>query len=186
MVPTPGTATKRDLLRNNESIGAMPCELVDGTLVQKTVGYEESEIAVLIATMFNNFILPRKLGIVLGVAGTLRIVPGRYRAPDVSFIPRKSFPGGKRPKDPIPSLVPALVVEVLSKGNTKKEMEGKLREYFTGGAKLVWLVDPKKRNVRVYTSRTDFETRGETDSLDGGSVLPGFQLAIRQLFDREW
>jgi Uma2 family endonuclease len=186
MLPIPGTATEDDLLRNNESMFRTAlCELVEGTLVEKPVGYEESEIAFLIGTYINLFVLPRKVGIVLGEAGTLRLCPGLVRAPDVSFIARTSFPDGKRPKEPIPNLVPDLAVEVLSKSNTKKEMEGKLREYFGAGTRLVWLVDPKKRTVRVFVSPTSFTTLAVGDTLAGGVVLPGFQLAVRELFERD-
>jgi hypothetical protein len=68
--PTPGTATENDVLdvlaREN-----IPCELVEGTLVEKAMGYEESEIAGLLLTFLNNFVRPRKLGIVTGADGTI-------------------------------------------------------------------------------------------------------------------
>src|SRR5271157_5259469 len=67
--PTPGTATEKDVIeildRENR-----PCELVEGTLVEKPVGYEESEIAVVILTALYSFVRPRKLGIVTGPDGT--------------------------------------------------------------------------------------------------------------------
>jgi Uma2 family endonuclease len=53
--------------------------------------------------------------------------------------------------------------------------------YLTNGARLVWLVHPEKRLVIVITSNnTDILTEGDT--LDGGEVLPGFQLSVRQIF----
>jgi Uma2 family endonuclease len=84
---------------------------------------------------------------------------------------------------PIPDWVPNLVAEVLSPGNTVDEMDRKLREYFDAGVQLVWYIDPRNRTVRVYTSYDDFTTLTEGDELDGGSVLPGFRLSIRELFE---
>jgi Uma2 family endonuclease len=74
------------------------------------------------------------------------------------------------------------VVEVLSEGNTSKEMARKLDEYFTAGVRVVWYVDLKKRTVRVYTSRDRSVLLHEKDTLDGGDVLPGFTLSIREWF----
>jgi Uma2 family endonuclease len=180
--PTPGTATERDLIAANES-KARPAlyELVEGTLVEKGMGYEESEIALLIAIHLGNFILPRNLGILTGEAGMMRTT-SQVRAPDVAFLSRDRFPGGKRPKGPIAPVGPDLAVEVLSKSNTKKEMALKLDEYFASGTKLAWLVDPKTRSVRVHTSPTESIRLELGDTLDGGDVLPGFLLPLAELF----
>ena len=119
--PTPGTATEKDLLEvldhENRS-----CELVEGTLVEKAVGYEESVLAFLIGTFLNNFVLPRNLGIVSGPDGTIKLFAGLIRIPDVAFASWNCFPDRKAPKTPIPHIAPDLAVEVLSKGNTKPEM----------------------------------------------------------------
>ena len=75
-----------------------------------------------------------------------------------------------------------VTVEVLSEGNTEKEMARKCQEYFTAGAGLVWLVDPARRTVRVYTSPADYTVLRDDHQLDGGTVLPGFTLKLRELF----
>ena len=82
----------------------------------------------------------------------------------------------------IPTVAPDLVVEVLSKGNTRREMVRKLDEYFRAGVRLVWYVDPKSRTVRVYTTPDDSVVLSEDQHLDGGDVLPGFTLSIRDWF----
>ena len=95
---------------------------------------------------------------------------------------RVLLPGGRVPTDPIPDLVPELLVEVLSPGNTSAEMSRKLQEYFTAGVCLVWLIDPATRTVRVYTDTASCRSFDESGSLDGGDVLPGFQLTLREVF----
>src|SRR5262249_26178019 len=87
--PPPGTATEKDLIRTNESkLRTAICELVDGTLVEKATGWEESAIAGLIIHALVAFVRPRKLGTVLAPDGMLRLVPGLVRVPDVSFLAR--------------------------------------------------------------------------------------------------
>ncbi len=179
--PTPGTATEKDVIDvlDRENV---PCELVEGTLVEKPMGYEESALAILIGTFLNNYVRPRKLGIVTGSDGTIRLFPGLVRMPDVAFASWECFPDRKRPKVPIPQLAPDLVVEVLSKSNTKPEMTRKLGEYFAAGVKVVWMVDPRKRTVRVHTAVECSVLFKAGQTLDGGAVLPGFVLRLDELF----
>jgi Uma2 family endonuclease len=140
--PTPGTATEKDLIRvlDHEN---RPCELVEGTLVEKPMGFDESELGVHIVILVGSFVRRHKLGIVTGADGPIRFFPGLVRIPDIAFVSWDRLPGRKRPKVPIPHLVPDLVVEVLSKGNTKREIDRKLQEYFEAGVGSVWIVDPK-------------------------------------------
>jgi Uma2 family endonuclease len=83
---------------------------------------------------------------------------------------------------PIPNLVPDLAVEVLSLSNTADEIERKRREYFGRGTQLVWIIDLRARTVEVFTAPTVSTLLHESDTLDGGAVLPGFTLALRELF----
>ena len=184
LYPTPGTATERDVIKvlDHEN---RPCELIDGTLVEKPTGYDESEIAATIIILLGSFVRRHKLGIVTGEAGTIRLLPGMVRIPDVAFVSWDRLPGRKRPKVPIPHLVPDLVVEVLSKSNTKLELDRKLREYFEAGVRSVWLVNPKNRTVRQYTALNQSVLVNEDQSLDGGTILPGFVLRLRDLFGKD-
>lgn len=84
--PPPGMATEEDVIRNNESLFRTAiCELVDGTLVEKPEGWEESAIAILIARFLGNYVDPRRLGTVLGADGMLRLVPGLMHAAPRTF-----------------------------------------------------------------------------------------------------
>jgi Uma2 family endonuclease len=104
--------------------------------------------------------------------------------PDVAFISWKQLPNRKYPNEPIASLIPELAVEVLSESNTRGEMERKLREYFFTGTRLVWIVDPVQRTVDVHTAPDRITRLKEGEVLDGGDVLPGFQLPLERLFAR--
>ncbi|MCZ6875647.1 MAG: Uma2 family endonuclease [bacterium] len=78
--------------------------------------------------------------------------------------------------------MPNLAIEVMSESNTMGEMARKWCEYFAAGVQLLWFVDPKTRTVAVYTAPEQFTLRHEEDTLDGGAVLPGFSLSLRELF----
>ncbi len=182
--PTPGTATEADLLKvldGNERL----CELVEGSLVEKPMGLEESMIAMLIGAEILMFAQRRRLGRISGGDGPYRLFGGLVRLPDVAYISYDRLPGRKLPKDPIPNLVPDLAVEVLSKSNTPKEMKRKLEEYFAAGVRLVWIIDPRKKTVRVHTAIDRSTLLREGETLDGGDVLPGFQLPLARIFEPE-
>lgn len=180
--PTPGTATEKDVLRVLDDENRL-CELVEGTLVEKPMGYEESEIAMLIGTALTVFVRPRKLGSVTGADGTIKLFAGLVRIPDVAFTSLDRLPGRKRVRVALPRMAPDLAVEVLSKSNTPAEMRRKVGEYFAAGVRLIWIVDPKKRTARVYSAVDQSVLLDESQSLDGGDVLPGFRLALKDLFD---
>ncbi|MFI5379601.1 MAG: Uma2 family endonuclease [Tepidisphaerales bacterium] len=177
----PGTATDEDVLRLDDREGRI-CELIDGTLVEKPMGIRESAIAAEILRQVANFVVPRKLGIVTGEAGMLRIRPDRVRAPDVAFISFDRLAGGKLPDKRIPDLAPDLAAEVLSDSNTVAEMNNKLPEYFEAGVRLVWYADPRTRTVDVYSSPENPRRLTEADALDGGNVLPGFEMRVADIF----
>jgi Uma2 family endonuclease len=179
----PGTATEEDVLAVYAREKRL-CELVDGVLVEKARGFYESRLAVILIYLMETYLDQHPLGVVAGEAGMMRLAPGLVRIPDVSFVSWRQFPNQQVPRDPIPDLVPELAVEVLSATNTKQEMAGKLRDYFAAGVRLVWFVDPPARAVRVYSGPDQFELLPEDRTLDGGQVLPGFSLAVQDLFAR--
>jgi Uma2 family endonuclease len=181
--PAPGTATERDILQilQREDLA---CELIDGVVVEKAMGWMESFLAMRLGHFIQSYLDDHDLGVITGEEGMLRLLPHQIRIPDVAFYSWDHFPNRELPTKPIPPLYPDLAVEVLSEKNTEEEMGRKLREYFKAGTKLAWLVDPKNRAVRVYTSPRKFKLMTEEETLDGGDVLPGFHLPLRKLFAR--
>jgi Uma2 family endonuclease len=179
--PPPGTATEDDVLGSPEGERKL-CELVDGTLVEKAMGYRESVLAAALIRVLGDYLARHKLGILAGDAGTLRLAPGLVRIPDISFVSWDRLPDRRIPEEPMPDITADLAVEILSKGNTKAEMDRKLREFFQAGTRLAWLIDPKKRTIKVYDSADHNTLLTESDCLDGGAVLPEFKLELKQLF----
>ena len=183
LIPTPGTATVDDVVAIHNREGRN-CELINGVLVEKAMGFHESTLASVLIQILKNFLDQHRLGVVAGEGGMIRLTPELVRIPDVLFVSIDQFPDGRVGREPVPFLSPTLAVEILSPSNSKAEMDQKLRDDFAAGSKLVWYLDPDDRSVRVYTSPDQFTRLDESQTLDGGDVLPGFRLPIREWFAR--
>lgn len=179
--PPPGKATVEDVIKFDDHKDQL-CELYDGTLVRKPMGFYESYLAVQITIMLGQFVKERNLGIVAGSDGMMQVFPDEVRIPDISFISHQRLANTGFPREAAPRIAPDLAVEVISRGNTRQEMERKLREYFEAGTKAVWYVYPTTRQVVTYNSPESFVELNESDTLDAGDVLPGFTLDLKSLF----
>jgi Uma2 family endonuclease len=182
--PCPGTATEQDVIAAEAAPEKRLCELIDGTLVEKGMGQYESRLATVLSHFIETYLDTHDSGVCYGPDAMLRVAPGRVRLPDVAFVSWDKLPNHELPAEPIANLVPDIAVEVLSASNTRREMENKRCEYFQGGARLVWEIDPPTRTARMYTSPDQFQEIELNGSLDGGDVLPGFSLPLAQLFAR--
>jgi Uma2 family endonuclease len=135
------------------------------------------------------FVDQLNLGVVAGGKGPIRLSPALVRLPDVSFIRWDSVEDPDEIENPAGAFLeypPDLAVEVLSPGNTRREMEIKLEEYAKAGVKLVWYVDPEWKEVDVFPKANPKrkKTVGVGDTLDGGDVLPGFTLPVAKTFEK--
>ncbi|MBI1927669.1 Uma2 family endonuclease, partial [Candidatus Poribacteria bacterium] len=101
-------------------------------------------------------------------------------APDIAFVRQDRLPppgqGGyfQGPPD--------LAVEVVSPGDTSREVDEKVAEWLNAGTPLVWVVRPQHRTVTVYRSLTDLTVLTEEDTFDGEAVVPGFHCRVNEIF----
>jgi len=181
--PLPGTAVEADVLRIHEEEGRL-CELIDGVLVEKTMGYHESKLAGWLAYLLHDYLQTNDLGTVTVPDGTMRLAPGQVRIPDVAFVSHQREAACPDVASPIPELAPDLAIEVVSEGNTPGEIERKIKEYFFAETALVWVVDPRTFTVDVYTAPDQMVTLDETKDLTGDPVLPGLRLPVARVFEK--
>ena len=179
--PAPGTATENDVVQIHNREQRL-FELVDGVLVEKAMGWWESVLTIELGRVLGNFVDRRKLGVLAGPDGMLRLFPGLVRIPDLSFVSNARIAGHRAKRESVLPLAPDLAIEVLSEGNTPREIDRKIREYFQAGTRLAWVFYPVERDVTVYTSADHFTVLSEKQTLTGGRVLPGFKLPLRKLF----
>lgn len=159
-------------------------ELIEGELKRMSpAGDEHGRVGMELAIPLGSYIKKAKLGkIYLAETGFLiGTNPDTVRAPDIAFVRMeriKESPGLKGYRIGAPDLA----VEVVSPGDTVSEVEGKVSEWLDGGALMVWVVSPKLHTVTVYRSLVDIVTLTEKDELNGGDVVPGFQIQVAEIF----
>jgi Uma2 family endonuclease len=117
-------------------------------------------------------------GYVTGADGGYKVAGEDY-LPDVGFIAKVRLPDP--PHETWISLPPDLAVEVLSPSDKPDDTRIKLVHYLAAGT-VVWVVDPDQKQVEVYTPGPAVKRLGEDDTLDGSDVLPGFTLAVKEIF----
>lgn len=180
--PPPGTATEGDVVRYLEAPRKRLCELIDGVLVEKAMGVLEGLFGLWIGRLIGNFVEEHDLGLVFGADSPFRFQLGLIRYPDASYISWERIPDEELPPAPVARIVPDLAVEVISEGNTKREMEMKLDLYFQSGVRAAWIIDPATKTASVYSSRRRVKHLGIDGEIDGGKVLPGFKLPLTDMF----
>jgi Uma2 family endonuclease len=161
-------------------------EVVDGKIVEKPpMGAMQSVLGSVLHGLLAPFVRSHRLG--RTVAETLfliRSAPERQRRPDVAFVSTQRWPLSR----PVPDreywdVIPDLAVEIISKSNTAEAIAEKIEEYFAAGVRLVWVVYPVTTKVYVYDSPTQIRVLTLGDELDGRAVLPGFRVALADLFE---
>ena len=160
-------------------------ELIRGELYETMPsGQEHGEIAMQIGRLLLNFAAPRRLGRVMGSdAGVwLERDPDTVREPDVAFFAADKMPPGARVSG-YAEAVPNLVVEIASPSNSAREVRDKARMWLSFGVRLVWVVYPDARAVELHTGDGGRRMLAESDTLDGGDVLPGFSCRVGDIFD---
>lgn len=160
-------------------------ELVRGVLhVSEPPGFVHGKLAVRIGARLLAFVDDRNLGEVAVESGyVLERAPDTVRGPDVSFIRAERAPVGDA-RETFVEGVPDLAVEIRSPGDHAGEIAAKVAEYLNAGTSIVWVVDPRKRVILVHTPDGMTRVLRDDDTLDGGSVLPGFSVRASDFLPR--
>jgi Uma2 family endonuclease len=183
VTPAPGTATVVDCIDSKDRWGTI-CELFDGVLVAKPMGYLEARIAFLLSVMLGKYLERYDRGIAAGPDGSLRLPGDKVRAPNLAFIGYERLGDRSRLQQPIPEIAPDFVVEVLSPSNRPGEMRQKLADYFAAGVRLVWYIDLASQTATSYDGVDQYEQLGLDGVLTGKDVLPGFEVALGPLLSK--
>ena len=159
-------------------------ELVRGELVKMPpAGHMSSFREMLIGSHLTVYVRENRLGRAYGASGGFRLEsdPDTVLAPDAAFVRQERveavgdgdgfFPGA-----------PDLAVEVISPSDRYTEVDEKVAEWLAAGTRMVVVVNPRNRTVRVHRPTTDSVLLTEEDTLDGGDVVPGWEMPVADIF----
>ena len=159
-------------------------ELIEGELRRiSPAGDEHGRVGIALLVPLGSYVMKNKLGaLYLAETGFLiKTKPDTVRAPDIAFVRMERI--RKEPK--VKSYrhgAPDLAVEVVSPGDRVNQIDQKVTEWLKAGASMVWIINPKPKTITVYRSLTDIITLTEKDTLEGGEVVPGFQIPVAEIF----
>lgn len=182
MTITAQLLTAEDLLRMPDD--GFRYELVRGELRKMSPsGHTHGKIAMRISVPLGNYVWKKKLGEVYAAETGFKLAsnPDTVRAPDVAFVQKDRVKAAEDVQGFWPG-APDLAVEVLSPGDTYSEVDEKVLDWLDAGTRMVVVVDPRNRSVTVYRSRDNIAILSENDTLNGGEVVPGWKLLIKEIF----
>jgi Uma2 family endonuclease len=153
-------------------------ECIGGEVIEVVSNSESSEIAMLIGSFITTYVIANNLGRVTGADGGYMIGDERY-IPDVAFISRQHQP--ERSREAYNPIAPDLAVEVISPSDSPALMPVKVSNYLAAHV-IVWVVDPDTKSISVHAQGKTVVVYTIDDTLDGGAVLPGFTMALKDVF----
>jgi Uma2 family endonuclease len=162
-------------------------DLVKGELKRMSpAGSAHGAIIARLTIALGAYVESNDLGEVFGAEAGFKLAsnPDTVLGPDVAFVSNERIPPTGIPVGYWIG-APDLAVEVISPGNSGREIEEKINEYLGAGVRAVWIVYPKRRTVVIYRSDAQAQTLAEEDTLDGQDVVPGFQYSVARMFTRK-
>ncbi|MBI3466935.1 MAG: Uma2 family endonuclease [Planctomycetes bacterium] len=159
-------------------------ELVAGNLVERNMGAKSSYVAGRTHVLLTEFCDSHRRGLAFPEGTSYQCFPddsSKVRRADVSFIATGRLPNDEPPDGHI-LIAPDLAVEVVSPNDLAYEIDEKVEEFLAAGVRLVWVVNPATRTVRVHRPDRPGITLRAEDELTGDDVLPGFRCRVQDLF----
>lgn len=146
-------------------------------------GFEHGDVVSVFDSSLGSYVRANQPGrVVVGDVGCqLTTDPDTVRGPDVAFVRRERLPVGGPVCGYWPG-APDLVVEVISPNDLYTEVDEKVAEWLEHGTRLVFVVNPRRRTMAVHRPGQPVRILGVDDVLDGEDVVPGWTLAVRDLF----
>jgi Uma2 family endonuclease len=175
------TTTADDLL--NLPDDGFRYELVEGDLRKMPPpGRRHARIIAKLIAALEQYMSGQQLGEVYADFGYLLAEnPDTVLAPDVSFLRLERLEGADLDR-PYWVGAPDLAVEVVSPGDRYSEVNEKVARWLAAGTRLVWVIDPRRQQIAVHRAPSAVTNLTVADTLDGGEVLPGWTLPVREVF----
>jgi Uma2 family endonuclease len=160
-------------------------ELVNGVLIEvPPPRHIHQRIVALLNRALTAYLLQHDLGLLYTDNTGYELPDGSVVMPDLSFVANERM----IPPEIEMDFAPDLAIEVVSPSNLPTEMRDKVRSFLTSGTKQVWVIYPNEREIDVAVLQADgsiaYKTYGIRDTLTGDDVLPGFSVAVADIFPK--
>jgi Uma2 family endonuclease len=182
MPSTTQLTTAEDLLHMPDD--GMRYELVRGTLItMPPAGNIHGNQTMRLGWRLAQHVEANHLGIVFAAETGFKLAsdPDTVRGADIAFVSKTRLEAVGAVEGYWPG-APDLAVEVISPSDTYTSVEEKVAEYLQTGARAVWVVNPRRHTITVYSSLSDITILTEHDTLEGGDIIPGFRCRVSEIF----
>lgn len=171
-----------------------PSEIVNGEIIMSPVRFEHALIARFVLFTLYEYLKNNPLGDVFP-DNTPYVLDGDEREdwvrgsriPDVSFVSKERMEAHRKTYGDKPNylhLSPDLAVEIVSQNDRYSDITSKVAEYLEQGTRLVWVIDPQTRKIKVHTPQNpDGRSLQEDETLSGDPLFPGLELPVKAIFD---
>jgi Uma2 family endonuclease len=181
--PPAAKFTPDDLLRLPD--GGKGYELVDGELKELNVSFLSSFVAGQTYFALRTHVGTSRLGWVSPEGTSFRCFPddeNRVRRADTAFHRLDRLTADQARAEGHCTVVPDLVVEVVSPRDLAYEVDEKRIEWQEAGAQLVWVIHPVRQTIHAYRADGTVRLIQRTDPLTAEPVLPDFRVPVADLF----
>jgi len=154
-------------------------ELINGEIVEKMVSYQKSSrFAARLLALIDNYAMHHETGWVTDAQGGYMVGTERY-IPDAAYVSAARQPNpSEAAYNP---LAPDLAVEVISPTDSYKDVSRKVTHYRAANT-IVWVALPDEQEIEVHIPGAPVRVLKINDTLDGGSLLPGFAVPLTTIF----
>ncbi len=178
------TLTRKDLEQLQAEHPDYCMELVNGKItIMSPSGYESDEVALEAAAQLRNWVKPRKLGRVTGAGAGFELPNSDVRAPDVSFVIAERM---RRTTRSFAELAPDLMIEVKSPTDSLSALRKKIQNFLSQGTNVGILINPEKHRIEIYRLGEEVVVLGDGDILTVPDLLPGWEVAVTDLWPPEF
>lgn len=161
-----------------------PYELINGHVVRvKTLGFRYSVVILRLNAMLEEYATAHNLGEVVGSQVGFRLGKATIRTPRTAFIGRDKQHAILRPYSYL-TFPPDIAVEVIMPDDSVKVSQHKIRQYLKAGTVYLWAIHPELHQMTIFHRSGKSRTFKQGDTIQGGSILPGFKLPLLKLFPK--
>lgn len=153
-------------------------EFIGGDVYESRSNVYASIVSSRLSRRLGNWVEARDLGYLSSKGRAYRVLTDRY-IPDIAYLSSSKRVSMQGFNADAPDL--AVEVDYPSDAESQRRLRLKVSHYLAAGT-VAWLVFPESRMVEVHQPGQAVTLLAEGDLLEGGTVLPEFSMAVKDIF----